>query len=178
MMHDDQRFVASAPARRGETPDRVDVFAAAQRLVETADFVEGLLAHDEGGGGDIADACAGDDAGRLRPEVERRVTLLVAGDATVAGVGGGSAGDAWGDESDPWVVEVPEQTVEPSAVQLDVGVDERDDRRLGRTQPGVTRRRRPGVVAQSHERRPAYAGERRPRAVVDEHDGGRLDSSG
>ena len=71
---------------------------------------------------------------------------------------------------------MPEQTVEPPGLEVDVGVDEGDDRRLGGAGAGVACRRRSGVVAQADQRRPAHAGQRGAGAVVDEHHAGRVEA--
>ena len=63
----------------------------------------------------------------------------------VAARGGRAARDPRGDEGNLLVVEVAEQAVEPTGMQLDVAVDECDQRRLDRAVAGVARRPGPAL---------------------------------
>ena len=165
VVDDRGRLVAAPPPRRDQPPDRVDVLADAQTAVEAVDLLDRRRAGHEGGGGDVADPGAGGDAGRLGAEVEGGVGGLVAGPAVVRRC----RGHARGDEADPRILEMTEQRRQPPRTEIDVGVDERHQRRGHRCQTGVAGDGGPRVRAQPQEADALDRFDRRLRPVVDDH---------
>ena len=97
-------LVAADPTRVVEPPHKVDVLTQPQRLVETADGVEGLDADHPGRRRYVAQPRAGANTSGLAAEIERRCGL-----ATYSGR----------DETDSGIIEMGEQWREPgTASQL------------------------------------------------------------
>ena len=92
------RLVAASPTGLVEAPDEVDVLPEPERLVEAADVVDGLGAHDDHRTGHVGDACARSDPGRVGAQVERRSVV---------------AGDPGCDQPDPRIVEVGQERRPP-----------------------------------------------------------------
>ena len=124
MMHGRRRLVAAAMAGFDQSPHQIDVLACPHRLVEPADRSQCIDAHQQRRGRHVADARAGGDATRLGTEVERRSRNSYCSNV----VEPSTDDDPRGDERDQRVAEVRQQRVEPIVADVDVGIDERNER--------------------------------------------------
>jgi hypothetical protein len=124
-----------------ESPHHVDVLASSQRLVESADCSQGFGPYHECRGRHVADASTRSDPSLLGAEVERGSSRLVLRQRRRAN----RRRDARRDERDPRVAEMRQHCIEPIVVEVDVGIDERDERGADLGETGVARRGRPLV---------------------------------
>ncbi len=113
MVHDGRRLVADRPAGADDPPDEVDVLAVAHRRVET----DQLAADQQHRRRHVRDPRAGPDAGRTRPEVQRRAGALVARQQPGPGTRRHRRRDPRRDRPHGGVREVSEQHAEPVGVR-------------------------------------------------------------
>jgi len=143
-------LVPAAPSGLVEAPHQVDVLAETQRLVESADGIEGLRSHHDHRRRHVAHPRPRADACRLAAQVEWRARF---------------SGHPRRHQAHPGIVEVGEQRNEPvvGRRQLHVGVHERHERARHEWSGGVAGGGRSAVHGQPH----GGAVQRRLAPVVD-----------
>ena len=167
--HARARFVAQPPARRVQAQHEVDVLGDPHPLVEPRP--DGGPAHEQSRARHVRHPGPRHHQGGDRAEVQRRADGLV---GRQPAHDRGQRHDPRRREPDGRVGEASEQRVEPAGLGHDVGVDERDERRVRGGEAGVAGggRTTRGRVPQHAGSRPRRNGRDRLRgcgAVVHDH---------